>query len=253
MSHSWDLQIFPFEPTNTPAQIEEQSGGIPVPLGRHEFICLGILTEPQYKSMDAYVNGNPCPYDAVMAKVTFALKTNPSARITDNFVFPPNSPSQLPAWLNGSKEPGGYAGFWSNKFVQFVGRLGFEWPEGSTIPSEACQISNWVNRPIIATVVAGKSYTNSMGETREGQNQIKLFSYELAQNMPIQIPSASSVNVIKPIPPKPIPPKPQQQTFLPPTNRGAYGYPTMKPSSPPTNQQVYNQQIPRSTDGLEAY
>jgi hypothetical protein len=120
-------------------------------------------------------------YESAAVRVKFCLTDNPRATIEDYFVLPPDDPSQLRAYWEGTPPGKKSVGFNANKFYQFIGAIGFPYPAGGELPAEAARLGNWKGRTVMVTVKAGEPYTDKAGLEKMGRNQVKLFSYRASE------------------------------------------------------------------------
>ena len=171
----------PAESYKTAEEIEAESVFRDIPPGEHELVVCGF-SKPKLERKDVYVNGKRASYSAYSVLVKLCLADDPRAQISDYFILPPATASELPAYLHGSKGPEGKgAGFMASKFYYFIQRIGFVYPKGGLLPAEALRLGNWKGRRIIATVEAGKPYFDAVtGENKPGKPSVKLMSYRPA-------------------------------------------------------------------------
>ena len=171
-------------------EIAATSGFREVPVGLHEFVVLGLFEAPKDLRMDYYVNGQRAPLNVQGIKVKYALASDPGAQIIENFWWPPSDPAMNRTYWEGTSKPDGKAGakgLMARKLFAFLDKIGFPCPKGGTLTAEARKPGNWKGRHFVAEVKAGDDYYDqTTGQTKQGRNQIALFSYQRAPGGPVQ-------------------------------------------------------------------
>lgn len=153
--------------------------------GEHLLFIREFVGRPESKLREGYLNSVKTSWEVAQVTVRLAKVGDPQASIRDFFDLPPRDPRQMDAYLNASKgQDGGNPGFGARKFVHFLSRIGFPFPEGKPIPAEACKPGNWVGRQVHATVDFERPrkgeqprFDQRTGMPYPPRVQVKLFSY----------------------------------------------------------------------------
>jgi hypothetical protein len=169
----------------TSEQIADENSFKPIPVGEHVLMVHSIPEIPQITLVKVMADGAIDSFESYALRVKLCLPDDPMSTIEDYFRCPPGNPQQRRAYVDGvafkkDGTPGnGKPGFDANKFYNFIGAIGFDYPPGGMLPPEALILGNWKGRLVRAKVVPGTAYRKP-GDTedRQGRNQIGLFSYE---------------------------------------------------------------------------
>jgi hypothetical protein len=184
-----DFVMVAAAPSKSAEDIERENAKLEIPPGEHLLVVKGFAGPPKPEKYSVFVNGALADFHGWKITVIFQLPGKPQYTVQDNFVLLPHDPREHKAYFEGKgkadevkgKADDDSGGFHANKLMFFLSRLGFDWPPGGQLPTEALTLKNWKGRAIHAKVTPARPYKDKDEVMQPGFPQIKLFSYRRAE------------------------------------------------------------------------